>query len=199
MGFALQWAAVKNVNLESICSVFKLRPTEGREEFPESDIVGAELPSGWSLIVFQRNVISDRHLKELSTLGEVVTCFVEDHVMFSMASAWKEGIQLWSVTHDCEKGKFHLESGGSAPSTLNGIQQRLSAQQKEQGGEQAEVDFLYDAPAELAKEIVGFRHDQEVEGATGSIFKVLEKDPSAPRPSLMAAFKNLFGKKGRTQ
>jgi hypothetical protein len=45
MGFALHWAALKGGDLESICSVFKLRPTGRREKILESDIVGVELPS----------------------------------------------------------------------------------------------------------------------------------------------------------
>jgi hypothetical protein len=194
MGFALHWAALKGGNLESICSVFKLRPTGRREEIPESDIVGAELPTGWCLVLLNRQTIKDELLQEFSISGEVVSCFVEDHVMFSYASGWKGGNHVWSVTHDCEKGRFHLEMQGVVPASLEGIRNNLIAQQKEAGGEKADVDYVYDTPAELAKELTGFRHDEDMPGMSGEVFHVLERaKETADKSSIWSSFKRTLG------
>jgi hypothetical protein len=198
MGFALHWAALKGGNLESICSVFKLRPTGRREEIPESDIVGVELPTGWSLVLFHRKTIKERHLEELSKFGEVVSCFVEEHVMFSTASGWKYGGVTWSAIHDCNKGLSHLEVEGPAPPAIDETRQRLLAAQNAGGGEKAEVDYLFDAPVEIARQLTGFRHDQDVPGMTGEVFHVLEPAKES-RLSTGAGglFSRLFGKQGQ--
>lgn len=175
MGYSLSWAAVKTGNAEAVHSLLGLSTTDVWEEVAESKIVGASLPSGWYLVLFRRTELDDAVLRKLSMLGEVVSCFVEDHVMFSRASNWKDGECLWSVTHDCEKGRYHLEVKGIPPASLGEIKTRLVAEQDKEGGEQADVDVIYDVPAELAKVITGFRHDQDMTGMKDKPFEMLKK------------------------
>jgi hypothetical protein len=125
------------------------------------------------LVLFNRKELKDAILEGLSTLGEVVYCLVEDHVMFSCASGWKHGKSLWAVTHDCEKGLRHLEIKGDAPASLKVIQAKHESQQGAE--EEADVDHIYDVPAELAKDLTGFRHDQGTPGMKDKPFQVLEK------------------------
>ena len=193
MGWSLSWAALKAGNLQAVCSALGLRATGKHEEFAESKIAGAALPTGWYLVGFNRSELKDRVLERLSRSGEVVCCFVEDHVMVSWASGWRNGNKVWSVVHDCEKGPFHLDIKGEAPAELKGIAERLIAKQHAAGGEKADVDHVYDVPAELAKGLTGFRHDQDIPGVSGDVFEVLE-----PRPSGVAGLiGRLFGKQGK--
>ena len=178
-----------------IHSVLGLRATGEYQEIPESNIVAAKLPTGWYVVIFNRHELKHEPLQRLSSLGEVVHCFVEDHVMFSVASGWKGGKLDWSVTHDSEKGRFHLEVEGPVPSSLAQIRERLTAAQNAEGGEKSEVDYIYDVPAELALSLTGFRHDQDVAGATGPIFQVLERTSARSQSGLARAFRGLFGKK----
>jgi len=175
MGWSLSWAALKGGNVQTACAALGLRATGKREEVAESKIDGAQLPTGWYVVQFDRSEIEDRELARLSRTGEVVACFAEDHVMVSWASGWREGKKVWSVTHDCEKGRFHLDVKGEAPAELKGIAERLITEQQAAGGEKADVDHVYDAPAELAKELTGYRHDQETSGMTGEVFEILER------------------------
>jgi hypothetical protein len=198
MGFALHWAALKGGNLRSICSVFNLRSTGRREEIPEFDFAGFELPTGWSLVLFHGKTIKDELLEELSRSGEVVSCFVEDHVMFSTASGWRNQGPTRSVTHDCEKGRFHLEIQGVVPPALEGIQSSMVALRKAAGGEKAEVDHIYDIPAELAREVTGFRHDQDIPGLSGDAYDVLEPTKEASHGAgARGLLGRLFGKQRR--
>lgn len=175
MGYSLSWAAVKNGSAEAVHSLLGLNATDAQEEIAESEIVGATLPTGWYLVLFHRKELDEARLEKLSNLGEVVYCFVEDHVMFSRASNWKDGECLWSLTHDCEKGRYHLDVKGVPPASLREIKNRLVAEQDKEGGEKADVDLIYDVPAELAKAITGFRHDQDMPGMKDTPFQVLEK------------------------
>ena len=193
MGWSLSWAALKGGNLQTACAALGLGRTGKREEIAESRIVGAQLPTGWYVVQFNRSEMEDRELAHLSRSGEVVCCFVEDHVMVSWASGWREGNKVWSVVHDCEKGRFHLDIKGEAPSGLKVIAERLIAKQHAAGGEKADVDHVYDVPAELAKELTGYRHDQEIPGVSGDIFEVLERRSSG-QAGLIG---RLFGKQGK--
>jgi hypothetical protein len=174
MGYALSWAAVKGGSEGSVHKVMGLRAAGQSDEIGEADMVGVELDTGWYLVMFNKQTIDERTLGRLSLLGEVVHCFVEDHVMFSSASDWVAGSPRWSVTHDCEKGRFHLQVDGQAPPILASIQGRLTAEQNAAGGEESDTDYMYDIPAELARELTGFRHDHDVARAAREPFKVLE-------------------------
>jgi hypothetical protein len=195
MGYSLSWAALKGGSLETICSVFGLRRTDQKEEIAESEIDAAQIPTGWCLVLFNRKEIEERLLRELSQFGEVVYCFVEDHVMFSTASGWRSGTSIWSVTHDCNKGRFHLEVTGTAPPAIEEIRKKLFAEQHADGGEKSDTDFVYDAPAELAKSLTGFRHDQDMPGMSGDVFQVLE--PAAAKSR--GIFSRLFRGRERSQ
>jgi hypothetical protein len=173
MGYSLSWAALKNGTLDAICAACDLRPTDKREEIAESAVVAAKLLTGWYLVLYNRHEIENQKLAKLSSGGEVVSCFVEDHVMFSSASGWNRGRQVWKVFHDCKKGTYHVETIGAVPAVLVEVRKRLTAEQDAAGGEKA-VDYIYDIPAELAKALTGFRHDQDVPGMTGDAYQILE-------------------------
>ena len=178
MGYALSWAAVRGGSADAVHTILELDLTGAREEVPESKVVGVGLPTGWYLVMFNRNAIKAKFLERLSLLGEVVYCFVEDHVMLSVASGWLAGGLRWSVTHDCEKGRFHLQVEGQPPPNFDVIRDRLIAQQNAEGGEKSDTDYIYDIPAELARELTGFRHDQDIPGMSGEIFQVLQTTKS---------------------
>jgi hypothetical protein len=199
MGYALCWAAVKGGPAEMVHSILGICPTGQRERIHDSDIVGAQLPSGWYMVLFNGKTIEDRFLAKLSCLGELVYCFVEDHVMFSCASGWKVGETAWSVTHDCEKGRFHLDITGNPPQALERIQDQLTAEQNASGGEKSDVDFIYDIPAELAKELTGFRHDRDIPGTTDDPFQALEYVQKNTGMKFVKAFKEVFMKKNKSQ
>src|SRR5438445_413287 len=133
-------AALNDGTLEMICSAGNLRPTGVRERFPKSKVVAAEIPTGWHLVLYNRSEVDDQVLAKLSAEGEVVSCFVEDHVMFISASGWTRGKQVWKGFHDCEKERYHLETAGTAPVVLADIQKRLAEKQDAAGGERADVD-----------------------------------------------------------
>jgi hypothetical protein len=189
LSYSLSWAALKGGNLQTACAALGLRATGKREEITESKIDGAALPTGWYVIQFDRTEMKDRALARLSRSGEVVCCFVEDHVMVSWASGWREGKKVWSAVHDCEKGRFHLDIKGEAPAELKSIAERLIAKQHADGGEKADVDHVYDVPAELAKEFTGYRHDQDMPGLTGDVFEILERE------SLLGKLLGRFGRR----
>jgi hypothetical protein len=193
MGYSLSWAALKGGNLQKACEALGLRTSGKCEGILESKTVGVALPTGWYVVVFNRRELKDRVLAQLSRSGEVVCCFVEDHVMVSWASGWRAGSKVWSVVHDCEKGRFHLDIKGEVPSELTGIAEELITKQNAAGGEETDVDFVYDVPGGGAKKLTGFRHDQDIPGVSETAFEILEPHRSLGPARLI---EQIFGKQG---
>ena len=188
MGYSLSWIAVKGKSPQAVRDELSFRMTDAREEFPESDLTAVELPNGWYLIVSNHTeqVASDAVMQHLSsTGGELVTCFVEEHVMVSSATGWKDGQLRWSVMHDAQNGLLHLDVQGEPPPEFAAIRDRKLAEQAAGDGD---VDYLFDIPVETARSVAGYRHDEDVPGLSGDIFEVL-----AP-PKKPSLFKRLFGR-----
>jgi hypothetical protein len=191
MGYSLSWIAVKGKPPQAVRDEFSFRLTDKREEFPESELTAVEMPSGWYVIVSNRSeqVVSDAAMQRLSSSGcELVTCFVEEHVMVSRATGWKEGQLVWSVTHDAQKGLLHLDVQGEPPAAFAAIRDRKFA---EQAAGDRDCDYLFDIPVETARSVAGYRHDEDVPGLSGDVFEVLAP-PNDERSFLKRLFDGWF-------
>jgi hypothetical protein len=176
MGRSQTYLAVRGKSTEVVFSDLALRPTGEREEFPESPITAAQLPSNWFLVVLNRDaqdIARDKALRELSLGCEVIICIVEEHVMCSEASCWRDGRRLWRVSHDSVSGIEHIETEGEPPPAFATIRDRLAAEQQAAGGKKAGVDYYFDIPVELAKSFTGYDSDHDMPGLEGDAFEVL--------------------------
>ena len=188
MGFALSWVAIKGKTRDAILGELRLRPTGRREEIPEAPLVGASSADGWYLIVAQgdeQELLGPSVIERLARGGEAVTCSVEEHVMYSEASGWRDGQRFWLVTHAGEDGPKDVAATGALPAAYAAIRDRLLAQQQAAGGAKAEVDYLFDIPVDLAQSLVGFKHDQMHHAFEAQGFEELAsttKPPAKPKP-----------------
>lgn len=175
MGYSLSWLAIKGKLPQTVLDELGFRVTEEGEAMPESDLTAAELPNGWYLIVANRSeqVVPDGVLKQLSAGCEAVTCFVEEHVMFSSATGWKDGRRCWLVRHNAQKQRDHIEAEGELAPMFNSILSRMQSRQREADARKQRVDFLFEVPVELAHALVGYRCDRDVPELRGKPFRVL--------------------------
>jgi len=126
-------------------------------------------------------------LERLSAGCEVLTCTVEEHVMFSEATGWRNGKRLWLVTHKGEDGPIDITAEGALPAEYASIRDRFVSQQDAEGGAEAEVDFLFEIPVVLVQTFVGYKHDEESPAFDTRGFELLE-------PTQKSFFKRLFSK-----
>jgi hypothetical protein len=164
MGYSLTWLAARGRTPEEVRTALGLRLTDQREEFPESPFSAITMPGGWYVVVaneFDESFADEPVLARLSDgSSEIVTCFVEEHVMASEACEWKAGKKLWRVSHQSDQGIFHLAAGGQLPATFEKLLGEARSQQEKAGGQAVNVDHLFDVPVEIAKSRTGFRHDE---------------------------------------
>ncbi|MGZ7061354.1 MAG: hypothetical protein ACXVKD_00750 [Candidatus Angelobacter sp.] len=111
----------------------------------------AQLPTGFYLVIFNREELSSGTLRKFSEAFPLLYGFVEEHVMFSTVAAWESGKEVWSIVHDAQKNILDLEVKGTPPENFTSIRDRLLAQQNAEGVEEPEVDHVFDVPVEVAK------------------------------------------------
>lgn len=163
MGWSLSWIAVHGKSPEQVRNELGVEPTGATYEFcAESDLCATEL-DGWYLVASNHDrwdLLDDDRLARLAQGCEIVTCTVEEHVMVSSSSSWRDGGRLWRVTHDAQDplGLEHLLVEGSEPPELAAV--------RAQGFEELHADpdpcdYVFDVPVNLAAKLIGgFRHDE---------------------------------------
>ena len=166
MGFSIAWIAVKTDRLDELFQALGAKATTETDECFESELAGVQLPGGWYLLQGQgcdHPIISEKSLSQTSTLGETIACSVEEHVMFSSAEYWLDGGRSWSITHAAENGMFDLATTGLPPDAYDTIKAELVAAQHAEGGEDADVDMIFDIPLQVARSLCGYKHDEPPE------------------------------------
>ena len=184
MGFAISWLAVKGKSPEAVTQELGLTPTGEITECGESLFTGRTLSSGWFLLVInqcEHDFIKPKHLASLSSACEVIACSIEEHVMFCSSELWRNGAQIWRIEHDAQKSIEHISSSGSLPDGYTAIEKEFTEEQKRAGGEKADTDYFFEIPLQVAKSVVGFKHDESNPDDDG--FEVFNGPPRSPHVS----------------
>ena len=165
MGFAISWIALKGKEPNETRKELGLSETGEHEEIPESEFSACKLPDEWYLIYInecESPIVSSEIIESLSKDCEVVACVIEEHVMYSRAQYWRNGNKIWQSVHDAQQGMFNLESEGQLPDDFENIKASSFSEQESEGGEEADVDFIFEIPLLLANNITGFKHDEYI-------------------------------------
>ena len=173
MGYSLSWLAT-SAPAQATRDLLGLRPTGTQAELPTVPFAGAALSIGWYLVVAgtcDAPLIAARTLASLSAQADVVACAVEEHVMFSRACAWSKGAELWSVTHDAQRTRNHLETSGALPTFFAELRDAILSPAAADDDE-ADVDYVFDVPLVLAQRVTGFKHDADGEPTRFDVFEL---------------------------
>lgn len=195
MSIKTGWTCVRGLEKAAVLETLGLDEAEETGAWIEFDLCGGELPGGWIVVVGPYGELPPRaDLEALSTKGEVLTCEIHEGVMCSMAQGFREGRLIWSVEHDVQSkghGLSHLAAEGEPPPAFEEIKARLLAKQEAEGGEEAGVDYVFEAPAELVYGLCGFRADGANMANEPIMTELTRAGRSAPRPR--AGSKSLLG------
>jgi len=162
LGFSISWAAFHQFSKPDVLGRLGFRDRGEVDEANEAPFSMAELPDRW-VVVFSNDFEwgSPENVRRFAAGATVVSCQIEEHVMFSAAHCFTNGVHAWSVSHNGEQsGPYDLAVTGGPPPALDAIKQRFLAEQDANGGENADVDFGFDVPVQLAMELTRYRHDR---------------------------------------
>jgi hypothetical protein len=95
------------------------------------------------------------------------------HVMASSSEQWSRGARKWWLSHEGENGPKGFSGGGELPEVFLAIRTEMLEAQRNAGGDQADVDYLFDIPLKVAESIVGFKHDEDSTHLIDGSFVVL--------------------------
>jgi hypothetical protein len=154
MGACLSAYAIKGKPPAAVQRALGLRATAKPGNYHESRFSGAMTPTGWYLVCQRRHEATAAEMGRLSEGCEAAACFVEEHVMFSSASGWKDGREIWCVVHEAARDSTHLEVRGTPPPRFAAIRDELFAKQTLET-----CDYIFDIPVSVFADLTGFRHD----------------------------------------
>lgn len=195
MGFSSSWFAVRGVSREDLLTALSCGPSGRRADHPDFRLCIAALPQDWQLVWLDRDLEQAfRDITALSAATAGVACAIEEHVMVSEARGYANGAEVWRVIHDPEAGEsiYHFEAKGTPPPQLVGILATAKAEQAAEGGEDADIDLIFDVPTNLAKSLCGFKHDEEP--ADGVVFEELRRVKGKGGGGKPGFFARLFGR-----
>lgn len=177
MGYSLSWIAIKGRSDLEIHQLLDLKKTGKLGDYGKHRIVGRALKDGWYILIANGcddPITKSKVLALLSKRCEALTCSIEEHVMFSSCAFWKNGKKVWSVKHRGEEGPLDITKTGKLPESYTMVERELIEAQKAEDEENGGVDHLFDVPLVLAKQLVGFRHDEETPGIEDGTYEILE-------------------------
>jgi hypothetical protein len=194
MGFNGCWIAVKDRDLDDLAGQIGAEAVSGEplEDYPDSTCVGGTLKSGWALFIYwawDDRLMQDQALARLSQGTRLVACQMSETVMVSEAQFWANGARVWRVSHDCQTGDInHLQiEGDRLLKNLDGYRQKAIAEREKD----EDVDFMFDVPFYLAREMTGFKHDEQ--GPKGAEFFEMRLVSNNPQ-SILGAVKKPWWK-----
>ncbi|MGY4395222.1 hypothetical protein ACVWZA_000383 [Sphingomonas sp. UYAg733] len=161
MGFRISWLAAKDMRKADLLKHFQLVDTERRDEANEADFSVAELPTGWSVLwsndpTFARIAIC----QPISQRRPVVSCWVNETAMVSSVNYFSRDT-YWFAGHDANADNpADRDIQGEYPAEFQDIvDQHRALQVEADRAEPGQVDYMFDAPIEMARRLCGFRHD----------------------------------------
>jgi len=178
MGWSITWCADLEGEAEQFLNQLGLSPTSKTEESPESLISMAKLDTGWRVIWYNKYDCPFLKPDELAVLShdkEVLLCRIEEHVMASSAEMWSQVKRQWWLSHEGEDGPKGLAAEGDLPEAFPAIRKEMEEAQLAAGGEDADVDYLFEIPLKVAEALVGFKHDENDTHVIGGQYVVLSR------------------------
>jgi hypothetical protein len=161
VGQSNSWIGIRGLPKSDILERLDVRDSGRADDGHSAKLAAADLKDGWVVIRSRNfNFPNPRRLALLSQGAELVSAQIEEHVMVSAAHGFREGRQIWSIVHDPGKGLYSLVVEGEPPAQFSSLSERRRREQDAAGGEDADVDMIFDIVPELASMICGYRPDQ---------------------------------------
>jgi hypothetical protein len=162
MGFSHSWIAVRGVTRERALEALGMEISDIQTDYLDG-VALIDWQDNWLLAISDDSADAfDGDLAQLAALGDAVACSVQEDVMYSEARGYEAGKEIWRVVHDPNEDEslYSLQINGKMPQPFDAIARETRAEQDKEGGEDADVDFIFEVPAKLAASICGFKLDE---------------------------------------
>lgn len=181
MGFHGCHLAAKHVDLADLAEKIGFQITESAVEHPfEVQHCAGTLKGGWTICVlsdWDERLVQPALLEAISKNATIVACLIDEASMICASECWKDGRRLWHVLHDPQTGDVnHLEiTGTDIPEEVTAYRHNAIVERKSD----SEIDFMFDVPMLLARDLTGFKHDEAMPDEA-KFFEIKLNTPSRP-------------------
>lgn len=160
MGFRICYLAT-NASPEELSEALNLVIGDPAPEMPDGEWWIAKLKrSGWTILWSEDKGFGESTVEKIAELSRkyaTYICEVNETVMWSSAAFWKDGQQIWKVTHAGDgEDIFDLSETGALPDGYLNLKQTHTLAQQNDGDD---VDHIFEVPLDLAALDFGFRHE----------------------------------------
>jgi len=159
MGLSLCWVGVEARHRKRLLAALDLEAAGETDDELGADLTLAVTPEGWVVLVAgQGGFDLDEQLIDVSSsCGLAVGGEIVEGVTFSRASALRDGRELWSVRYNADDSGT-LQEVGEVPPQFEDIKHGLM---DEEASASPDVSYLFDAPADLAASVTGYRPGED--------------------------------------
>ena len=159
MGAPVGWIAVQGLDRDRILGVTDLVEVQPGKRLKASMWSQS---NGWTIVLtVDFDFPTPERMAALSAEGRAVALSADERPMVSVVRGYEDGKAVFAIEHDGgQQGVRHMETAGTPPPEWPAILDRLTKDQDAEDAGEAQVDFLFDAPLELAKALCGYRHDE---------------------------------------
>jgi hypothetical protein len=163
VGYRARWLGVKNGDMGIALRTLGLRETSVSDKAVyDTGHYAVNLPNGWLVVIGDgrdaMETVQPEHARELSVGTESLHFYCDDTPMCASISAYRDGKEVWSLTHDRDNNAEMPMIEGTPVTVVGDVVTRVQRQQEEAGPDGA--DFVYEAAPEIGLAITGFRHDK---------------------------------------
>jgi len=158
MGFSHSWIAVRGLSREQALEALGMEVSGAQTDYLDG-IALIDWEDDWLLAISDDCADAfDGDLAKLSPLGSAVACCVHEGVMYSEARGYESGKEIWRIVHDPNEDEslYSLRTSGELPEPFDTIVRETRAEQDREGGEDADVDFMFEVPTKFAASICGY-------------------------------------------
>jgi len=169
MGFRCTWVAVRGATRDPVLAQLRLAvERSANEPVEDTGLYGLALPTGWYLAIGDGSDYMG-HLDETDAVGLSRSCealffYTDDTPMATRLACYRDGSLAWAINYEGVNGVAEPQIEGAAPPCTTEILAGLQKEQVDADGRREGVDFIYELTADVAKALVGFRHDQTLAG-----------------------------------
>lgn len=175
MGSSLSWLGVQAKSAKQMLAALGLVDTGEVVAPGQCEVAATLLPGGWFVVVcnqFWHPLIQPAAMQKASNGREVFGYAEYEAVNTALAFQYRNGAQVWQLSHQLDEGREHLAVEGAAPAATAAL---LAAAIK--AGAREGIDAVFGVPGAVLRQVSGIQLP-----AGGAIYHRLEPDPASALP-----------------
>jgi hypothetical protein len=176
MGASLSWVGVQAKSARQLLDALGMVDTGEVVAPGQCEIAATQLPNGWFVIVcnqFWHRLVQPAAMQQASRGRELFGYSEYEAVNTALAFQYRNGAQVWQLSHVLDEGRDHLAVEGTAPAVTKSLLAAAIQAAAREGN-----DAVFSVPGEVVRQVSGIA----MPAGSNAIYHRLAPDPAAIWP-----------------